>query len=85
MNPKVKQVANFCLGSGHKSISTVKEIDSSTLPYVKQQYMIMDTEWHLPFLAKMISESTHVTPNAKIICFFTTARTTALAAAAVSF
>ncbi|PVF96570.1 DEAD-domain-containing protein [Serendipita vermifera] len=84
MNPEVTKAAKLYLGPGHKSISTVNPLDSSTLHYVNQQYMILDTEWHLPFLAKMILDSSRVTPNMKLVCFFSTAKAVALAAAALT-
>lgn len=84
ISPEVKQIAQIYLRPEHKFISTVKESDDSTHEHVDQEFILLDAEWHLPMLAKFIVDSTQKDPNTKIICFFTTARATALAAAAVS-
>jgi ATP-dependent RNA helicase MSS116 len=79
----VKEIASLYLNPQHKFISTVKDSDDSTHEHVDQEFLLLDAEWHLPMLAKFIVDSAQRDPNTKIICFFTTARATALAAAAV--
>ncbi|CCA72835.1 hypothetical protein PIIN_06771 [Serendipita indica DSM 11827] len=49
-----------------------------------QKYLILDSEWHLPKLAKTIWDTSHASPVNKVIVFFSTARTVALASATLS-
>ncbi|KAG8851087.1 hypothetical protein FRB91_008483 [Serendipita sp. 411] len=81
ISEEVKNIANVYMQSERHFISTVKETDESTHSHVDQQYLIINDEWHLPLLAKLVSDSAQANPRSKIICFFTTARATALACA----
>ncbi|KIM29695.1 hypothetical protein M408DRAFT_328559 [Serendipita vermifera MAFF 305830] len=83
ISPDVQQIAQLYLSPKHAFISTVKESDDSTHEHVAQEFILLETEWHLPMLAKFMVDSTQKNPNTKVICFFTTARATALAAAAL--
>ncbi len=83
ISSEVQHVARLYLSPEHQFISTVKDSDESTHTHVKQEYLILDIEWHLPALAKLITDSAKADPGSKIICFFSTARATGLAAATV--
>ena len=83
ISTEVQHVARLYLSPEHQFISTVKESDESTHTHVKQEYLILDIEWHLPALAKLITDSAKADPSSKIICFFSTARATGLAASTV--
>ncbi|KAG8807221.1 hypothetical protein FRC17_004590 [Serendipita sp. 399] len=84
MSDDVKKIANVYMKTNHRFISTVKDTDESTHSHVDQQYLILNEELHLPLLVKLVCDSAKTNPRSKLICFFTTARATALAHAVLT-
>jgi len=79
----VEEIARLYLNPQHKVISTVNDSEDLKHKDIEQEFLLLDSEWQLPMLAKLIVDSARKDPATKIICFFNTARATALAAATV--
>lgn len=76
MNPKI---AAIYLAPSHAYISTVSKADESTHTHVEQSFTTIPFRDQFASLAALLSTTFTTNPQAKVICFFPTARTTGFA------
>ena len=82
VSDEIKQIASKSLHEGHVYVDCVGEEDTSsaTNTQVRQSAAIVPIRHQMAALKQLIDDHCAAQPNHKIMCFFTTARSTALAA-----
>lgn len=80
VSPEIQQVAKRSLRPGHVFVDCVGEEESATNLQVKQSLVVAAQVDQFAVLKSILDEHCAATPNHKVMCFFTTARATQLAA-----
>ena len=80
VSPEIQQVAKQSLRPGHVFVDCVGEEESATNLQVKQSLVVAAQVDQFAVLKSILDEHCAKTPNHKVMCFFTTARATQLAA-----
>ena len=80
VSPEIQQVAKKSLRSGHVFVDCVGEEESATNLQVRQSLVVAAQVDQFAVLKSILDEHCAKTPNHKVMCFFTTARATQLAA-----
>ena len=80
VSPEIQQVAKQSLRPGHVFVDCVGEEESATNLQVKQSLISAAQVDQFAVLKSILDEHCAKTPNHKVMCFFTTARATQLAA-----
>lgn len=78
--PDVHKIAQMALLPTHKHISTLSETDTATHAHVKQYAHMVPPKDAFAMLARLLAQWTREDPQAKVMVFANTARTTGIMA-----